>query len=117
MRDWQSYKERYLHDPLPIRLGGLAANLARINSFSDHDGHFDLVRNMIEDSEYLVEWAAPDATLETQAELVELQIQLAVWHLKWQTIWSDVERRRAVAAHAGTWSERVLELSGLLNET
>jgi hypothetical protein len=35
MKDWTTIRDRYLHDALPIRLGGLAANLARIKSFSD----------------------------------------------------------------------------------
>lgn len=29
-------RERYLRDPLSIRLGGIAANMARIASFSEH---------------------------------------------------------------------------------
>jgi broad specificity phosphatase PhoE len=99
-----------------VRLGGVAANLARIESASANEAHCELVRNMIQDSEFLIEWTAPDAEISTASELVEMQIQLAIWQLKWQTIWSDMERRKQVAAQAGQWSERVLELSGLLDE-
>lgn len=116
MRDWDSYRKRFLQDSVPIRLGGVAANLARINSASDHEGHRDLVRNMFEDSQYLIEWAAPETVLETQVQLIDLQLQLAIWKLKWDSIWNDGQLRRNVAESAGQWSNRSLDLSGLLNE-
>ena len=76
-------RERYLRDELPIRLGGLAANLARIVSFAGqpHEtGKYpSTVEHLLEESEWFIEWNGPDAPLETQTELVELQIQLAVW--------------------------------------
>ena len=34
MKDWTSIRDRYLRDNLPVRLGGLAANLSRIKSCS-----------------------------------------------------------------------------------
>lgn len=108
-------RQRYLRDPSPVRLGGLAANLARIESFSDHVEHRDVVQSLLEESKFLIEWAAPDAGLNIQAELAELQIQLARWQLNWTEIWSDSERRMAVAAQAQRWSKRVLEMSGLLS--
>ncbi len=115
-RDWESYHERFVRDPLPIRLGGVAANLARIHSFSDHDGHCEVVHDMIEDSEFLIEWTAPVAELETQVELLTLQRLLARWYFTWEPIWHDLVRRRAVAKEAARWSDRLLDLSGLLNE-
>ena len=30
-------RSRYLKDPIPVRLGGLAANLSRVASFSKND--------------------------------------------------------------------------------
>lgn len=116
MRDWDSYRERFVQDVLPIRLGGVSAKLARIQSASRHDEHNELVRNMLEDSEYLIEWTAPEAEIDVAGELVEIQVQLALWHLQWNSIWNDIERRNAVAARAGEWSERILDLSGLLDD-
>ena len=54
------------------------------------------------------------AELNVQAELVELQLQLARWQHKWSDIWADPERRAFVAEQAGQWSRRVLDMSGLL---
>lgn len=108
-------QQRYLRDPSPVRLGGLAANLARIESFSDHVEHCDVVRNLLEESKFLIEWAAPDLRLDVQAQLVQLQLRLALWELDWTRIWPDSEQRMAVAKQAQLWSRRVLEMSGLLS--
>lgn len=116
MRDWKSYREDFERDPLPIRLGGIAANLARINSFSANDEHQAVVQGMIEDSEFLIDWTAPLAELETQLELLELQRLLVRWNFTWEPIWQDLVRRRAVAKEASRWSDRILDLSGLLND-
>jgi hypothetical protein len=57
-------------DPLPVRLGGLAAHLARIQSYSNHLEHRDPVESLLEKGKYLLEWAAPDASLNVQAARV-----------------------------------------------
>lgn len=116
MRDWNAYRERFLRDDVSVRLGGVAANLARIQSVSNEDAHSELVRNMIQDSEYLIEWTAPDAQMDTAGELGEMQIQLALWHHTWEKIWDEHEKRSAIAEQSGKWSERLLDLSGLLNK-
>jgi len=103
-------QERFIRDGLPVRLGGLAANLARIKSFSNHPDHQEVVASMLNESKFFIEWAAPDAELDTQAILVELQLQIA----QWQCRWADPARRKAMAEQAGEWSKRVLEMSGLL---
>jgi len=107
-------RERYLRDELPVRLGGLAANLARIKSFSDHPGHKDLIGSLLEESKFFIEWTFPDTDLEDQAVLAELQIQLAFWQRRWGKIWADPVQRVAVAEKAHDWSKRVLEMSGIL---
>lgn len=114
MRNQQVTRERYLQDPLPLQLGGLAANLARIKSFSSYADHKDIVEGLVEESKFFIEWTAPGANLEVRARLVELQRLLARWHLRWDQIWADPAQRAAVAEQAQDWSQRVLELSGLL---
>lgn len=114
MRDLAAIRERYLRDPLPVRLGGLATNLARIHSFSDNPDHREVVESLVEESKFFIEWAAPDAELGLQAELVELQVQLARWQRNWASLWAYPERRLAIANQAKAWSDRVLDMSGLL---
>jgi len=111
----QEIKQRYMKDPLPTRLGGLAANLARINTFSRNDANQDAVYNLMNESKYFIEWTAPEAELEVAAQLVELQIQLAYWQQDWETVWTEKEQRQDIAQQSRLWSDKVLALSGLLN--
>jgi hypothetical protein len=114
MKDWTAIHERYMRDELPIRLGGLAANLSRIKSFSANEASRDTVASLIDESKMFIEWTAAQAEIEVAAKLVELQLQLALWQLQWQNIWADSARRSQVAELSGNWSKQVLEMSGLM---
>lgn len=61
MKDWTAVRERYLRDNLSVRLGGLAANLSRINSFAAHDASREAVESMIDESKLFIEWTAAEA--------------------------------------------------------
>ena len=115
MRDWTTIYERYLRDTVPVRLGGLAANLHRIKSFANHDANLALTESLLDESKFFIEWTAGETEIDNAAELVELQIQLSLWQRNWQTIWIDPARRQRVADQSGIWSSRVLEMSGLLD--
>lgn len=114
MKNAAAIRKRYLSDPLPIRLGGVAANLARISTFSKHPANRQVVNSILTESKYFIEWAAPEAEIDIAAELVELQVQLACWQWDWRNIWADPLRRNDVVRKARTWSDRVLEISGLI---
>ena len=106
----QVIRERYLQDPLPIRLGGLAADLARIASCAENPKNRDVVTSLLEESKHFAEWAAPSAPLEVQAVLAQVQITLALWYRRWlaghpEPLMQEEARR---------WSERLLALSGLV---
>ena len=72
-------RDRFLQDSPPRQIGNIAANLARMASFSDLDEHCDLVRGLAEESAFFIEWAAPQADLAAQLELLSLQRQLVGW--------------------------------------
>ena len=55
MTDWTMIRERYMRDEPPVRLGGLAANLARIASFSDNARHRMPVIGLIVESQHFIE--------------------------------------------------------------
>ena len=107
-------RERFLRDPLPIRLGGLAADLARISSFSDDDRHSNAVLGLLEESKFFIEWTGPAAPPEVGAELASIQVQLALWQVRWDRLWPDPQARQAMADQAALWSRRILDMSGLL---
>ena len=114
MRDWTGIRDRYLRDGLPTRLGGLAANLGRIRSFALRNASAEIVGGLIDESKRFIEWTAAEADVKVAAELVELQIELAGWERNLQQVMDDPEHRGRVASRAERWSERVLEMSGLL---
>ena len=116
MRDWTQIRERYLQDDLPVRLGGLAANLSRIKSFSTNEASQAVVESLIDESKMFIEWTAPQADINTAEKLVDLQVQLALWQLQWKSIWIDPAKRNHVAEQSAYWSKQVLELSGLLDK-
>lgn len=106
-----SVRERYLRDPLPVRLGGLAADLARIASFSENPKNREAVMSLLEEGKYFAEWTAPDASMDIQAVLAEVQVQLALW----QRVWLAGRSEAFMRVEAQRWSDRLLELSGLLS--
>jgi hypothetical protein len=115
MTDRSRRRDRYLRDPLPVRLGGLAANLARAQSFADNPAHGDAVAQLLEESAWFIEWAAPDAPIAIQMALVSCQRDIARWRRVWTGIWRDPSQRMQVAEQAGVWSQRFLSASGLVS--
>lgn len=114
MKDPTAIRERYLRDTLPTRLGGLAANLGRIRSFAAHGASDAVVESLIEESKHFIEWTTGDADIDTAAELVELQIELAAWQLIWPRTRNWAALRERLVERAGFWAERVLVMSGVL---
>lgn len=103
-------RERYLRDPLPIRLGGLAADLVRIASCVDNPKNRDVVTMLLDEGKFFAEWTAPEAPLEIQAALAEVQVLLACWQRRWVVGRPEPLMRE----QARRWSDHLLELSGLL---
>jgi len=117
MRDWSALKSRYLQDTLPKRLGNLASNLARIKSRCTNPKNREVVESVLQESKLFIEWVAAEVEVDLAAELVELQIQLALWQYSWASIWDNELECKQIAQSAGAWSERVLNLSGLLTDS
>ncbi|MDP3025732.1 MAG: hypothetical protein Q8O10_09390 [candidate division Zixibacteria bacterium] len=117
MKNLEAIRTRYLQQDSARRIGGLAANLARIASFADNPNNFKAVETTIEESKFLIEWIAPGLPLEIQSKLVELQIQLSLWHLKFPEICKDPESIKKMITQATAWSKELLKLSGLIEDS
>ena len=115
MKDWTAIRERYLRDDLPVRLGGLAANLSRIKSFANNENNKALVESIIDESKHFIEWTAHEAEIETAAKLVELQVELARLQVRLDQVWPDIDQRRQISEKSNMWSQQVLMASGLLD--
>jgi hypothetical protein len=116
MNNLATIRDRYQKDDLPTRLGGLAANLARVSSFSKNSANNDAVYGLLEESKYFIEWSAAEAETDVAVQLIELQVQLARWQCNWTSIWSDAARREDFIRQVRRWSDRILEASGVLDD-
>ena len=109
MKSLDERKERYLRDPLPVRLGGIASNLARIAWFAEREARNDAIP-VFRESKYFTEWAAPACALNIQSILADLQIELACW----ERAWGKQLKGSEVAAVALNQSDQIVRLAGLL---
>lgn len=114
MNKLDKLRTRYLNDSIPIRLGGLAANLARVASFSKNDDHHKVVSTTLQESKWFIEWTASELNIEDIVELVQLQIQMAKWQIQSHKKWNDQNWRTELAEQSREWSQRLLKMSGLL---
>jgi hypothetical protein len=110
LKNIEAIKTRYLHDDLSIRLGGIAANLARVSSASSDPKDWQAVQTMLEETEFFIEWTVPDAPLNVQTFLVEVQVQLALWHRNWPALHPDVTNREKLRQWSRLVSEKTLTL-------
>jgi hypothetical protein len=117
MKDFAVAKQRYLRDPVELRLGALAADLARIGSAAANVANAPAVEVLLEEARRFIEWTAEEVELEAAGELVDLQLTLTLWVRVWENGRVHPQLRALVAHEANCWSERVLTLSRLSAET
>lgn len=115
MNKLDKLRTRYLNDSIPVRLGGLAANLARVASFSKKDDHHKVVTAILQESKWFIEWTASELNTADISELVQLQIQMAKWEVQSQKKWKNQTWRTELADQSRKWSQQLLKMSGLLN--
>ncbi len=113
MKDKERKKERYLLDPLPIRLAGLAATLARITSSSRHATGGAAVEELLEECQYYIEWTAAEAEPEIAAELVNIQRMIVLWRKIWVDAQRQQSQRTLLSVQSKIWSDQVLGYAGL----
>jgi hypothetical protein len=114
MKDMEKLRERFLYDPLPRRLGGLAATLGRISSSARKSNDPKVVLNLLDEAKHLIEWTAADAEPEAAAELVRMQIMITLWQRAWQEASQSPIQRVLLSVQAKDWSDKTLDFSGLV---
>jgi len=114
MKDKQKLRERFLRDPLPRRLGGLAATLGRISSSARNSTEPNVVSNLLDEANHLIEWTAAETDPETAAELVQMQTMIALWQRAWNEASQNPKQRLLLSVQAKDWSDKAVEFSGLL---
>src|SRR5689334_8251719 len=107
-------RERFLQDPLPRRLGGLAATLGRISSSVRKPVDSLIVQNHLYEARYFIEWTAGETEPEIAAELVCIQRFITLWINVWEKTNHIKEQRTLLSVQAKYWSDRALDFSGLV---
>ncbi|HEU0291170.1 MAG TPA: hypothetical protein VFR47_00440 [Anaerolineales bacterium] len=110
----EKLRERFLRDPLPRRLGGLAATLGRISSSARNSTDPQIAQAHLQEARYFIEWTAAEAEPEIAAELVSMQRLLTLWLKAWNKASQNKEERTLLSVQAKYWSDRVLDFSGLV---
>ena len=103
MKDMEKLRERFLRDPLPRRLGGLAATLGRISSSARRSTDPNIVSNLLDEAKHLIEWTAADTEPETAAELVEIQTMITLWQRAWDEVSQSPKQRLLLSVQAKNW--------------
>ena len=113
MTNREKLRERFLRDPLPRRLGGLAATLGRISSSARTSTDPTIVSNLLDEAKHLIEWTAAEAEPETAAELVRMQTMITLWQRAWDEASQNPKQRILLSVQAKDWSDKAIDFSGL----
>ena len=114
MTDKEKLRQRFLRDPLPRRLGGLAATLGRISSSARESGDPAVVTNLLDEAKHLIEWTAAEAEPQAAAELVHIQTMITLWQRVWTEAGQNRGQRLLLSVQAKDWSDKALDFSGLV---
>ncbi|MBM4036431.1 MAG: hypothetical protein FJ291_32245 [Planctomycetes bacterium] len=100
--------ERYLRDREPVRMGNLASDLMRLSQWAAGRWKDERIVELMETIAWMLE-QNPEFASE---ELANMQREIC----HWRRIWPVEAARPLLAFRARLMSERILELSGLLDE-
>jgi hypothetical protein len=109
----EKLRERFLRDPLPRRLGGLAATLGRISSSARKSTDPNIVSSLLDEAKHLIEWTAAEAEPEIAAELVQMQTMITLWQRAWDEASQNPNQRLLLSVQAKGWSDKAVDFSGL----
>ena len=112
MKNLERIKNRYLKDPWPTRLAGLAADLGRVSSSARHAAGSESVAQMLEESQYFIEWTAAELEPEIAAELVKIQVMIALWRNAWPEAQQSPRQRTILSAQTKIWADQILRYAG-----
>ena len=110
----EKLRQRFLSDPLPRRLGGLAATLGRISSSARNSTDPNVVSNLLVEAKHLIEWTAAETEPETAAELVRMQTMITLWQHAWGESSKIPNQRLLLSVQAKNWSDKAIDFSGLV---
>lgn len=109
MPNWSAIETSFLRQPHAQQLGELAASLARLNSWSQKSAIRELVPILLSESLLYV------SLIQQKSEINDVELnQLQDLLQNLINVWDKSMEITDIASVASTWSQRVLEMSGLL---
>jgi hypothetical protein len=108
MKTMESQNARYLREPPPARMGNLASDFMRLSSWVRGRWKDDRIVDLMDQIAWMIE-QNPEFASE---ELANMQREIC----RWRRIWPLEAARSLLAFRARVMSDRILELSGLLQQ-
>ena len=111
-RDWNAARQRYLSDPMSVRLGNLASTLTRLASATQRTSQRLIVVQLLRECIYFIEWNGLQAGASLPASLVPLQVELARWSRR-LSLQPNLELG-PLARYASEQAQQALQMAGYL---
>jgi len=108
MRDLKRMRDRYLRDEASVRMGNLASSLLRLSQWVQMRHKDGAVVDLMREIAWFIEWNEDLVSV----EMADMQREIC----RWRRIWPLEEARTILALRARQMSNRVLELSGLVEK-
>lgn len=115
MIDEKLLSARFVRDAVPVRLGNLASSVKRLGYFIHKAKHEDTIQQLFAECRLFIEWTIAEAEFEIAQALAELKAELTAWQNAYDERKHEEGWRIAINNTCAQWSQRLLELSGLLN--
>ncbi len=111
MANWSAIEASFLRQSHPQQLGELASSLARLKSWSQKKASREIVPVLLEENLLYVRLIQELGDI---AQLSQIQDLLIAWQQNWSSICDLPTEVANLASVAAAWSDRVLDMSGLL---
>jgi hypothetical protein len=109
MRDLSAMRERFVRHRLPVRLGHVASNLARLSDWACEGHSSQALVDLMREIAHEMEWSGEAGLV----ELADMQREVCFW----RRAWPAAPARSVLAQRTHAMSDRLLELSGLLSDS
>jgi len=109
MKDLQKIHDRFIRDESPVRMGNLASNLLRLSKWIQAGHNDEAIVDLMRQIAWLMEWSGDLAS----ADLADMQREIC----RWRRAWPVGQARHILALRASQMSNRILESSGLIEQT
>ena len=114
MPNWSAITSSFLALDQQHQLGELASSLAHLKSWVQSSDSHQVVPVVLEESLLYLSLIQQNTQI-NHGELNQLQLVLQGWQRNWDNIKSQSSQTANIADVASSWSQRVLDMSGLLS--